>query len=77
MGWQTLEEQVLHKAVEVLGSERALASALRITRHDLALFLSGAERPTRSIFLAACDILIERGDETANANRDGCRAGFR
>ncbi len=62
MARETLEHRVLKKALEVAGSERALARRLRLSTEDLLSFLAGIERPTRSVFLAACDLLIERGE---------------
>jgi hypothetical protein len=56
--------RVLQRAAEVLGSERALARALRVPMADLFMWLKGSERPTRALFLAAVDILLERGDPT-------------
>jgi hypothetical protein len=58
----TLEMRVLQRAAELLGSERALARALRVPIPDLFMWLRGSERPTRALFLAAVDILLERGD---------------
>jgi len=54
--------RVLQRAVEALGSERALAHELRVPLRDLASWLDGSERPTRDYFLAAVDLLIESSD---------------
>ena len=59
---QSLQQRVLSKASELVGGDPALARELRVTARDLALFLSGAEVPTRQVFLAACDIVIGRGE---------------
>jgi hypothetical protein len=66
----TLEMRVLQRAVEILGSERALARELRVPLPELFTWLKGAERPTRPMFLAAVDVLIEHGD----SNSLGARA---
>jgi hypothetical protein len=65
MSKPTLEMRVLQRGAELLGSERALARYLRVPMPDLFLWLKGAERPTRATFLAAVDLLMERGDTTA------------
>ena len=57
----TLEMRVLQRAVELMGSERALARHLRISMPDLFMLLKGDERPTKHIFLEATDLLMERG----------------
>jgi hypothetical protein len=59
--------RVLQRAVELLGSERALARALRVPMPELFGWLKGSERPTRAIFLAAVDVLIERGDPSPSS----------
>jgi hypothetical protein len=56
--------RVLQRAVEILGSERALARKLRVPRLALSGWLTGAERPISAVFLAAVDVLIERADAT-------------
>ena len=58
----TLEMRVLQRAVELLGSERALARRLRVPMPDLFAWLKGTDRPPRALFLDAVDLLIERGD---------------
>jgi hypothetical protein len=58
----TLEMRVLQRAAEILGSERALARELRVPMLELFMWLRGSERPTRPVFLAAVDILIEHDD---------------
>jgi hypothetical protein len=59
---QTLEMRVLQRAVEKLGSERALARRLRVPMPDLFAWLKGSDRPPRVLFLEAVDILVECGD---------------
>jgi hypothetical protein len=54
--------RVLQRAAEILGSERALARELRVPMLELFMWLRGSERPTRPVFLAAVDILIEHDD---------------
>ena len=58
----SLQQRVLRKASEILGGDEALARELRITRHDLSLFLYDSEVPTRKVFLEACDIVIQHGE---------------
>ena len=58
----TLEMRVLQRAVEILGSERALARRLRVPMPSLFAWIKGNDRPTRTVFLQAIDILIENGD---------------
>ena len=65
MSKPTLEMRVLQRGAELLGSERALARYLRVPMPDLFLWLKGTERPTRATFLAAVDLLMERGDTSA------------
>ena len=59
---KTLEVRVLERGVELLGSRAALAQHLRASPHDLALWLDGFERPARTMFLAAIEVLLERRD---------------
>ena len=59
---KTLEMRVLERGIELLGSHKALAAHLRVSQHDLLLWLEGWERPTRPVFLAAVDVLMERSD---------------
>ena len=59
---QSLQQRVLRKASELMGGDAALSRELRVTARDLALFLSGVEVPTKQVFLAACDIVIDRGE---------------
>jgi hypothetical protein len=72
---QALQQRVLGKASELLGGEQPLSRELRVSEHDLALFLSGAEAPTKQVFLAACDILIGQGESEflEAAAREGMR----
>ncbi len=65
----TLEARVLQRAVELLGSERLVARRLRISQEDLGIFLQGAAKPTRAVFLAAVDLLIDRGEASAQRLR--------
>ena len=58
----TLEMRALQRAAELLGSERALARRLRAPMPDLLAWLDGTERPTKTMFLSAVDVLIEHGD---------------
>lgn len=58
----TLEMRVLQRAAEILGSERALARRLRVPMPSLFAWIKGNDRPTRTVFLEAIDILIEHGD---------------
>jgi hypothetical protein len=60
---KTLEMRVMERCVELLGSHEAVARHLRISQHDLTLWIEGLERPTRGLFLAAIDILTDRSDE--------------
>jgi hypothetical protein len=57
--------RVLQRAVELMGSERAVARHLRVPMPDLFAWLKGADRPPRALFLEAVDLLIERGDLAA------------
>jgi hypothetical protein len=54
--------RLLRRVAELLGSERALAGELRVSLREVFAWLEGSERPARPIFLAAVDILIDRGD---------------
>jgi len=47
---------------DLLGGERALARELQVPSSDLRSWLAGTERPTRAVFIAAVDLLIEHGD---------------
>ena len=58
----TLEMRVLKRAVEILGSERALARRLHVPVADLCIWMAGAETPPRATFLRAVDVMIERND---------------
>jgi hypothetical protein len=58
----TLEMRVLRRAADLLGGERALARELRVPSVDVLIWLEGTERPTRPVFIAAVDLLIEHGD---------------
>lgn len=60
----TLEMRILQRGVEILGSERALARHLHLSMPDLLAWLKGAEKPTRAMFLAAVDLLIEHNDKS-------------
>ena len=64
----TLEMRVLQRGIEILGSERALARRLRVSQPDLFLWLKGTEKPTRMMFTAAVDVLIEHGDTTGESS---------
>jgi hypothetical protein len=63
----TLEMRVLQRAAEVLGSERALARRLRVPMPSLFAWIKGNDRPTRTVFLEAIDILVEHGDTSSLA----------
>jgi hypothetical protein len=54
----TLAIRVLQRARDVCGDHRTLAAALRITQADLASLLIGTDKPTRSVFLAAVEIIV-------------------
>jgi hypothetical protein len=54
--------RVLRRAADLLGGERALARELRVPSADVFLWLKGIERPTRAVFVAAVDLLIEHED---------------
>jgi hypothetical protein len=56
-----LHPRVLRKALEVVGNEGRLADTLGISPADLAVFLAGTREPVKSVFLIACDILLEHG----------------
>ncbi len=58
----SLEVRVLRRAIELMGGERPLAKRLRVPMHDLQMWLDGTEKPTRALFLAAVDVLIEHDD---------------
>jgi hypothetical protein len=60
-----LEVRVLLRAIELLGGERQVAQHLKIARHDLRMLLDGTERPTRGLFLALVDILIDHDGEAS------------
>jgi hypothetical protein len=57
--------RVLRRAADLVGGERALARELRTPVADVLAWLEGAARPARPVFLAAVDILIERGSPDA------------
>lgn len=57
----SLEKRVLEKALDLSGGYHALARRLRISQLDLAAFLNGSDRPTRTVFLEAVDVIIELG----------------
>jgi hypothetical protein len=59
---KTLEVRILERGVELLGSRAAFAQHLRISPHDLALWLDGCERPARTVLLAAIEVLLEHRD---------------
>ena len=63
----TLEMRVLQRAVEILGSERALARRLRVPMPSLFAWIKGNDRPTRTVFLQAIDLLVEHGDTSSLA----------
>ena len=60
----SLEKRVLEKALDLSGGYRALARRLRISQLDLAAFLNGSEKPTRTVFLDAVDVIIELGSSS-------------
>ena len=62
----TLEMRVLQRAAELLGGERALARRLHVSMPDLFAWLKGAERPTKTHFFAAIDVLIEHGEASVD-----------
>lgn len=58
----TLEMRVLARAAELLGGELALARELGVSQLDLDLWTSGVEKPWRTAFLGAVNVLIVHGD---------------
>ena len=62
MSGESLEQRVLAKASECAGGAKALARELRVPLRDLAMFMDGSERPTKAVFLAACDLVIAHSD---------------
>ena len=62
MAVDTLEVRVFRRAAELLVSERALARHLRMPSLQVAMILSGAERPLWDVFVEAVDLLIEQGE---------------
>lgn len=61
----SLYQRTLSCALELAGSEKALARQLRVPLADLRAWLSGAEPPPRAVFLAAVDILVDPDEPVA------------
>jgi hypothetical protein len=59
---ETLEVRVFRRAAELLGDERALARHLRMPSAQVAMILSGVERPLWAVFVEAVDLLIAHGE---------------
>jgi hypothetical protein len=65
---KTLEMRVMERAVELMGSHKDLANHLKVSQRDLMLWLEGFERPTRAMFIAAIDVLLEKSDTVGLAS---------
>jgi len=53
--------RVLQRAVQLLGSERAVARQLRVPMPELFIWMRGAEETPQVVFLRAVDLLIDHG----------------
>lgn len=56
---RVLARRTLHRALEILGSERALARKLHVPRAELCAWLAGVDTPPTGVFLSAVDVVIE------------------
>jgi hypothetical protein len=53
--------RTLRRAAQILGGEDKLASHLRITPTDLALWIQGTGVPPSDVFLQAVDLVTAKG----------------
>ena len=69
---KTLEMRVFGRAAELLGGELALAQQLRMPSLQVAMILSGAQRPLWAEFVEAVDLLIQHGETMFPDYSDTC-----
>jgi hypothetical protein len=54
-----LRQRTLHRALEIVGTVKALSRRLRVPESELKAWLAGFQTPPTPVFLEAVDIVVQ------------------